>query len=146
MSDHTNKDNENDSKLEDILSSIKGIIENRGPFVDEQSNGQIVEDDKIAGEAVLELTSEVNSQSRNISADNQDALISPDAQEKAEIEFKRFAESVVNAEITNDKVDSLDDRVNQIMRPLIKDWLDNNLPRIVEKVVSKELKRIIPKT
>lgn len=146
MSDHTNKDNENDSKLEDILSSIKGIIENRGPVVDEQSNGQIVEDDKIAGEAVLELTSEVNSQSRNISADNQDALISPDAQEKAEIEFKRFAESVVNAEITNDKVDSLDDRVNQIMRPLIKDWLDNNLPRIVEKVVSKELKRIIPKT
>lgn len=146
MSDHTNKDNENDSKLEDILSSIKGIIENRGPVVDEQSNGQIAEDDKIAGEAVLELTSEVNSQSRNISADNQDALISPDAQEKAEIEFKRFAESVVNAEITNDKVDSLDDRVNQIMRPLIKDWLDNNLPRIVEKVVSKELKRIIPKT
>ena len=146
MSDHTNKDNENDSKLEDILSSIKGIIENRGPVVDEQSNGQIVEDDKIAGEAVLELTSEVNSQSRNISADNQDALISPDAQEKAEIEFKRFAESVVNAEITNDKVDSLDDRVNQIMRPLIKDWLDNNLQRIVEKVVSKELKRIIPKT
>ena len=146
MSDHTNKDNENDSKLEDILSSIKGIIENRGPVVDEQSNGQIVEDDKIAGEAVLELTSEVNSQSRNISADNQDALISPDAQEKAEIEFKRFAESVVNAEITDDRVDSLDDRVNQIMRPLIKDWLDNNLPRIVEKVVSKELKRIMPKT
>ena len=146
MSDHTNKDNENDSKLEDILSSIKGIIENCGPVVDEQSNGQIVEDDKIAGEAVLELTSEVNSQSRNISADNQDALISPDAQEKAEIEFKRFAESVVNAEITDDRVDSLDDRVNQIMRPLIKDWLDNNLPRIVEKVVSKELKRIIPKT
>ena len=35
MSDHTNKDNENDSKLEDILSSIKGIIENRGPVVDE---------------------------------------------------------------------------------------------------------------
>ena len=146
MSDHTNKDNENDSKLEDILSSIKGIIENRGPVVDEQSNGQIVEDDKIAGEAVLELTSEVNSQSRNISAENQDALISPDAQEKAEIEFKRFAESVVNAEITDDRVDSLDDRVNQIMRPLIKDWLDNNLPRIVEKVVSKELKRIMPKT
>ena len=57
----------------------------------------------------------VNSQSRNISEDNQDALISPDAQEKAEIEFKRFAESVVNAEITNDNVDSLDDRVNQII-------------------------------
>lgn len=146
MSDHTNKDNENDSKLEDILSSIKGIIENRGPVVDEQSNGQIVEEEKISDEAVLELTSEVNSINRNISADSQDALISPDAQEKAEIEFKRFAESVVNAEITNDKVDSLDDRVNQIMRPLIKDWLDNNLPRIVEKVVSKELKRIIPKT
>ena len=146
MSYYSNKDNENNSKLEDILSSIKRIIENRGPAVDEQPNNQIVEDEKIAGEAILELTSEVNSQSRNISANSQDTLISPDAQEKAEIEFRRFAESVVNAEIANDKVDSLDDRVNQIMRPLIKDWLDNNLPRIVEKVVSKELRKIIPKT
>ena len=146
MRDHTNKDSENDSKLEDILSSIKGIIENRGPTPGEHSSGPIAEDDKIADEAVLELTSEVNSINRNISADSQDALISTDAQEKAEVEFKRFTESVANVEINNDQVDSLDDRVNQIMRPLIKDWLDNNLPGIVEKVVSKEIKRIIPKT
>lgn len=146
MSDHANKDSENDSKLEDILSSIKGIIENRSPLPDEQSTSPITEDEKIADEAVLELTSEVNPTNRNLSADSQDALISPDAQEKAEIEFRRFAESVADVEINEEQLDSLDDRVNQIMRPLIKDWLDNNLPRIVEKVVSKEIKRIIPKT
>ena len=88
MPDHTNKDSENDSKLEDILSSIKGIIENRGPVPDEHSTSPIAEDDKIADEAVLELTSEVNSINRNISADSQDALISPDAQEKAEVNLR----------------------------------------------------------
>lgn len=146
MSDHTNKDSENDNKLEDILSSIKRIIENRSPITDEQSADPITEDEKITDEAVLELTSVVNFKNRNLSADSSDALISPDAQEKAEIEFRKFAESVANVEINEDQVDSLDDKVNQIMRPLIKDWLDNNLPRIVEKVISKEIKRIIPKT
>ena len=43
-------------------------------------------------------------------------------------------------------MDSMDDKVNKIMRPLIKDWLDNNLPRIVERIVSEEIKRIVPKS
>lgn len=146
MSDHTKKDNESDSKLEDILSSIKGIIENRSPISDEQSSALIMDDEKIADEAVLELTSVVNSASKNSPADSSDALISSEAQEKAEIEFRKYAESISGTELKEDPVGSLDDRVDQIMRPLIKDWLDNNLPRIVEKVVSKEIKRIVPKT
>lgn len=145
MSDHTNNDSESDNKLEDILSSIRGIIENRNSISDEQPT-PIVEDEKIADEAVLELTSVAGSTNKNSSADSSDALISPDAQEKAEIEFRRFAESVANAEINENQTDSLDDRVNQIMRPLIKDWLDNNLPRIVERVISEEIKRIVSKT
>lgn len=146
MSDHTKKDNESDSKLEDILSSIKGIIENRSPISDEQSSALIMDNEKIADEAVLELTSVVNSASKNSPADSSDALISSEAQEKAEIEFRKYAESISGAELKEDQVGALDDRVDQIMRPLIKDWLDNNLPRIVEKVVSKEIKRIVPKT
>ena len=33
----------------------------------------------------------------------------------------------------------------QLMHPLIKDWLDDNLPRIVERVVAEEIRKLIPK-
>jgi len=28
---------------------------------------------------------------------------------------------------------------------MLKEWLDNNLPRLVEKVITEELKKLIPK-
>ncbi len=139
-----NDDDENDNKLEDILSSIRGIIENHNP-VNEEPN-QAIEDEKI-DEAVLELTSVADSSSiTKDSADGASILLSSDAQQQAETEFKRYAKSVANNEIKEEKGDYLDDTVNQIMRPLIKDWLDNNLPRIVERIVSEEIKRIVPKS
>jgi len=32
--------------------------------------------------------------------------------------------------------------VVEALRPLIKDWLDANLPRVVEKMVAKEIARL----
>lgn len=145
MSDHTNNNGESDNKLEDILSSIRAIIENHNPMPSSQSD-PVIEEEKLADETVLELTSVADTENKNKSADSADALISNDVQEKAEIEFKKFVEAISDVEIDKKQTDSLDDRVNQIMRPLIKDWLDNNLPRIVEKVVSDEIKRLVPKT
>lgn len=37
---------------------------------------------------------------------------------------------------------TLEDMARDLMRPLIKSWLDQNLPEIVEKVVSREVERI----
>jgi cell pole-organizing protein PopZ len=145
VTSHTDDDEENDNKLEDILSSIRGIIENHNP-VNEETNHS-VEDEKI-DEAVLELTSVADNSDSNVetSADGADILLSSEAQKQAEIEFKRYAKSLANIEIKEDQKDCLDDKVNYIMRPLIKDWLDNNLPRIVERIVSEEIKRIVPKS
>jgi cell pole-organizing protein PopZ len=137
VSNQTNNNDENNDKLEDILSSIRGIIENHNPISDESNY--------IEGEeegAVLELTKVADSSS----ADGAEILLSSDVQHQAEVEFKRFAESVAQNEVEEVKTDSMDDKVNKIMRPLIKDWLDNNLPRIVERVVSEEIKRIVPKS
>ena len=36
----------------------------------------------------------------------------------------------------------VDDLAREIMRPMIKEWLDNNLPQIVERVVSLEIERL----
>jgi hypothetical protein len=40
---------------------------------------------------------------------------------------------------------TLEDIVREMMRPLLKDWLDNNLPKIVEKQVHKEIKSLVNK-
>lgn len=145
MSDYTNNNESDNNKLEDILNSIRGIIENQNSSSSNQLDS-VAGEDKVADEAVLELTDIADFTDKNTSADSSDALTSKDVQEKAEIEFKRFAESIANVGIKEEKTDSLDDRVNKIMKPLIKDWLDNNLSRIVEKAVSDEIKRLIPKT
>lgn len=145
MSDYTNNNESDNNKLEDILNSIRGIIENQSSSSSNQLDF-VADEGKVTDEAVLELTDIAEFANKNTSAYSSDALTSSDVQEKAEMEFKKFAESVANVGIEEDQTDSLDDKVNKIMRPLIKDWLDNNLPRIVEKVVSDEIKRLVPKT
>jgi cell pole-organizing protein PopZ len=37
---------------------------------------------------------------------------------------------------------SLEDIVKEIMRPMIRDWLDANLPALVEKLVRREIERL----
>lgn len=40
---------------------------------------------------------------------------------------------------------SLEDLVIEAMKPFLAEWLNENLPIIVKKIVAKEIKRIIPK-
>lgn len=38
---------------------------------------------------------------------------------------------------------TVEDLVLEALRPMLKDWLDKNLPGIVQKIVEKEIKRIV---
>lgn len=40
---------------------------------------------------------------------------------------------------------TLEDMVLELMKPLLKEWLDQNLPTLVERVVQKEVERIARK-
>jgi cell pole-organizing protein PopZ len=37
---------------------------------------------------------------------------------------------------------TLDDIVKDMLRPMLKDWLDDNLPGIVERLVRAEIERV----
>jgi cell pole-organizing protein PopZ len=37
---------------------------------------------------------------------------------------------------------TLEDMARELLRPLIKSWLDQNLPKVVEKVVAKEIEKL----
>ena len=38
---------------------------------------------------------------------------------------------------------TIDDLVKEVMRPMIREWLDNNLPELVERAVNKEIKQVM---
>ena len=37
---------------------------------------------------------------------------------------------------------TLEDLVQEMLRPLLKSWLDGNLPRLVERLVRAEIERV----
>ena len=37
---------------------------------------------------------------------------------------------------------SFDEMAEEMLRPMLQDWLDNNLPTLVEKLVREEIERI----
>lgn len=124
--------NHQDPSLEQILSNIKDVINNRSPNVD-----------------VLELTELVTE------ADNQDARL---ANAERLISFKAAAESMksvksfLKAKETNDfgKVTlreglTFEELVVESIKPELSDWLNKNLPDIVGNIVQREIKKLIPK-
>lgn len=131
--------NENGEKIEDILKSVRNIIDNhnnRGlqPNVTKISSpaNQQAEVDNI-----LELTSIIEDKDIN------DCLISDKVKQQAKEEINKIITAFKQE--YNGKYQSMELIVNDLMRPLIKDWLNNNLPNLVEKIVSEEIKKIIPK-
>ena len=40
---------------------------------------------------------------------------------------------------------SLEDLTRELMRPMIKQWLDANLPNLVEELVAREIRRLSEK-
>jgi cell pole-organizing protein PopZ len=44
--------------------------------------------------------------------------------------------------VQNEQRRSFDEIAQEIMRPLLQDWLDNNLPNLVERLVREEIERV----
>jgi cell pole-organizing protein PopZ len=48
----------------------------------------------------------------------------------------------LNRTVLSDKARTLEDLVREMLRPLLKSWLDDNLPQIVERLVRMEIERV----
>lgn len=71
-------------------------------------------------------------------ARDDDRLVSEPSASAAAAAFGQLSEAIAMpaAGVT------LEDVVRELLRPLLKDWLDTNLPRIVEAKVAEEVERI----
>lgn len=157
-----------ETSMEDILSSIKRIIaeEGDGPGVSPRGRKAIraghlalppVEDDD--DDEVLELKEPVNGpapRASNMAASAEPTRATPRADlpltaASAGIVSERAAEASRGALDALSRMvvkpdapgaDSLEGLVREMLRPMLRDWLDANLPQVVEAMVAREIARI----
>jgi cell pole-organizing protein PopZ len=79
--------------------------------------------------------------------DDDEALASPETVHAAADAFSRLVQPEPKPHVTSEMpVDasgkSVEDLVRELLRPLLREWIDGNLPDMVECLVQKELRKI----
>lgn len=69
-----------------------------------------------------------------------DPILSPRAAEASRGALDALSRMVVRPEIAGS--DTLEGMVREMLRPMLREWLDTNLPAMVETLVSREIARI----
>jgi len=64
-------------------------------------------------------------------------LMSPDVDSSVSSAFDRLSRS-----LSTTGAGSMDDMVRDMLRPMLKQWLDDNLPTLVERLVRAEIERV----
>jgi len=71
------------------------------------------------------------------SAADMQALISQEAGERIAGSFDDLARVIRDEQMRN-----MDETVREMLRPMLQEWLDDNLPRLVERLVREEIERV----
>ena len=125
--------------MEDILSSIRKIIaeDNAAAAASvsparPRGRTQPVADAAVSDE-VLELT-------ENASVSAGEPILSPVAAAASLEALSSLSKLVVKPEVPGS--DTLEGLVREMLKPLLKEWLDAHLPEIVERMVAQEVTRL----
>ena len=148
--------------MEEILSSIKRIIaEDKAiddapaparkkiakPKLQAVPDVEAVEDD----DEILELTEEIpadeHANAQGVFGDRrkEDRLIDDnklDAMRESLSALVSKETRDLHAPVQPAQGTSLEDLTRELMRPMLKEWLDENLPSIVEELVAREIARL----
>lgn len=142
------RNNDEEQSMEEILASIRRIISeddknvklddvidlhpNRETLDPEFTDIKIDENVLHLTEDDLEVTSD-NSSTEKIISDE----ISAEVKNQFDVLSKLLTPDYKGADV---KIDTL---VSDLLRPMLKQWLEKNLPSLVKKMVSKEISRLI---
>ena len=158
---------EGEPSVEEILESIKKVIarDNRAEAAEERrqrETASLPDDDDIAqdeieevfdlaAEAELEDEAELEAETEEVAMDdsNQNApLVTEDARMSMQDSLTALAmlsEPGARPQIVRSGETSLEGMVRELLRPALADWLEKNLPPIVERMVAAEIARIAGK-
>ncbi|MDP4874159.1 MAG: DUF2497 domain-containing protein [Sphingorhabdus sp.] len=132
-------DNRSEPSMDEILSSIKRIIAD-----DDRSRPATKRTKSVAREEeeVLELTTAAEN------AISEDRLLDDSKAQNLRHSFsalQTLSEPGVAPQILRSGETSLEGLTRELLRPMLKDWLDTHLPPIVEAMVEREITRITKK-
>lgn len=127
--------------MDEILSSIKRIIADDDRIRPAAKKPVRAAPQRDADEEILELT--------EIEADDADDLLLDDNKAQSLRHsfsaLQTLSEPGVAPQIVRSGETSLEGLTRDLLRPMLKDWLDANLPPIVEAMVDREITRITKK-
>jgi len=147
---------EGEPSVEEILESIKKVIarDNRETQAVErrrrESAGMVLDRaepaDDEEGDAVLDLGEELI-ESEPAASENEGLTTEHAARSMREslAALAMIAEPGAQPQIVRSGETSLEGLVRDLLRPMLAEWLDRNLPEIVERLVKAEIARIAGK-
>lgn len=129
--------------MEAILSSIKKIIadEDRSRAINSRRPTRDSRRDDSEDEDVLELTEAAADESTEELLDDGKAQ----SLRHSFSVLQTLSEPGVAPQIVRSGETSLEGLTRELMKPMLKEWLDTNLPDIVEAMVAREIERITKK-
>lgn len=148
------------NKESDVLE-LTDMIEDDGSITDLKAKSEMIDNSSIddvlnnidfalAPEKILEPEIELIAEETIIKpiVDNIDSLLSKNAENATLSAFSKIKNA--NHTTTSEHHDSpafrsgttIEDLVEEMLRPMMKQWLDNNLPEIVERIVEREVVRL----
>ena len=133
-------DNRSEPSMDEILSSIKRIIadDDRSRPATKRAKSAAREEE----EEVLELTTAAEN------TISEDRLLDDSKAQNLRHSFsalQTLSEPGVAPQIVRSGETSLEGLTRELLRPMLKDWLDTHLPPIVEAMVEREITRITKK-
>ncbi|OWJ64275.1 DUF2497 domain-containing protein [Inquilinus limosus] len=136
--------------MEDILASIRRMITEDDPArgraaAGEPARPQPAPSSVSVDDDVLELTEALDdprpAASAPAAAVEDDSVVSPASASAALAALARLNAAAPPPAAAH-KSQTVDDLVRELLRPMLKEWLDANLPRLVEQAVEREVSRI----
>lgn len=129
--------------MEEILSSIKKIIAEddakavpQGTRIRAERTGPVPDPIGVSDpDSVLELTQNVPDEGAVA-----EPILSPVAEAASRQALANLSRLIVKPEVSGS--DTLEGLVREMLKPMLKDWLDAHLPEIVERVVAQEVARL----
>jgi uncharacterized protein len=117
-----------EQSMEDVLASIKRIIS-----ADVEAARRMPAAEPVPQDDVLELG---EAPARSLT----EGLISSRAAEASKAALASLSSLSIDRNAADNTLDGL---VREMLRPMLSDWLDKNLPELVERVVTREVARVI---
>ena len=71
-----------------------------------------------------------------------EGLLSDEARDQASSAFRQLTRNTLVSDLPAGDSRSLEALVQDMLRPLLEDWLNRNLPEIVDRLVQQEIDRV----